>query len=134
MPVFVDTNIFIRFLIRDIEKQAQAAKRLFNRAEKGEVLLVTSSAVVFEVIWTLSSFYKESKDEVIEKITSFLEISTLEVENKELIIESLLIWQEKNIGFIDAYNYLWSQKHEIKSLYSFDKHFDDLPNIKRLEP
>lgn len=134
MPIFVDTNIFIRFLIRDVEKQAQSTKKLFIQAKNGEVSLITSAAVIFEVIWTLSSFYEEPKDEIIGQITSFLDISHLEVENKDLIQESLIIWQQKNIGFIDAYNYIWSQKHGIKSIYSFDKHFDQLPNIRRIEP
>ena len=38
-PVFVDTNVFLRFFVRDVEPFYQKAKGLFEKAEKGEIRL-----------------------------------------------------------------------------------------------
>lgn len=134
MPYFVETNIFLRFLTRDEEKQYQACKRLFRKAGKGELNLITSALVVFEVIWTLFSFYQEPKESIIEKIVSLLNLPNLEVEHKEGFLEALVIWQEKNVDFNDVFNSVWARRQKASAIYSYDKHFDKLPQVPRLEP
>lgn len=132
--VFVDTNIFLRFLARDQEKQYQACRKLFKQAQENKINLITSSLVIFELIWTLVSYYQESKNQIVEKILSLLELSNLRVENREIFFESLLLWQEKNIDFNDAFNFTWAQKKKIRKIYSYDRHFDKLSGIRRSGP
>lgn len=116
--VFVDTNVFLRFLARDQEKQYQACRKLFKQAQENKINLITSSLVIFELIWTLVSHYQESKNQIVEKILSLLELSNLKVENREIFFESLLLWQEKNIDFNDAFNFTWAQKKKIRKMES----------------
>ena len=132
--IFVDTNIFLRFLTRDEEKQYQACRKLFRQAQKGKIKLITSPLVVFELIWTLASYYQEPKEKIVEKILSLLEFPNLEVEQREIFLEALLLWQEKNIDFNDAFNFVWAQKKKVSRICSYDSHFDKLPQILRLEP
>ncbi|MBM3282820.1 type II toxin-antitoxin system VapC family toxin [Candidatus Gottesmanbacteria bacterium] len=134
MKYFVDTNIILRFLTRDEEVQFRACRELFKKAKAGKIDLITSSLVIFEIIWTLISYYEEPKTSVIEKIISLLELPHFTVEHKEIILESLAIWQHKNIKFNDAFNFVWTQKGKIALIYSYDKDFDLLPQIKRIEP
>jgi predicted nucleic-acid-binding protein len=134
MKYFVDTNIFLRFLTRDQEKQYQAIKVFLKNAPQKKINLVTSSLVIFEIIWTLLSYYEETKEDVVDKITSLLELPSLEVEHKEIFLESLTIWQQTNIDFNDAFNYVWARKKNTDAIYSLDKHFDRLPQLSRLEP
>lgn len=134
MQYFVETNVFLRFLTRDEEKQYRSARLLFKKAKKGKIELITSALVIFETVWTLLSYYKQPKEEVIEKILSLLELPSLEVEHKEIFQEALVVWQQNNIDFNDAFNYIWSQKKKVIAIYSYDKHFDKLPQLKRIEP
>ncbi len=53
--VFIDTNIFIRFLTKDDPVKAAACYRLFEQAQRQEIELVTSEAVIAEVVFVLSS-------------------------------------------------------------------------------
>lgn len=131
---FVDTNIFLRFLTRDEEKQYQAVKRLFSQAAKGKISLVTSALVVFELVWTLQSYYDETRESIVEKIIALLNHPNLEVEHRELLMESLIIWPQKNVEFNDCFNYVWAKNQQAKGIYSYDRHFDRLPRIPRLEP
>ena len=66
---FVDTNIFLRYLTADDTLKYSKCKALFERAVSGKEILVTSGMVIAEVIWTLLSYYKVSKEEVIEKVS-----------------------------------------------------------------
>ena len=51
--MFVDTNYFLRYLLKDIPEQHEEAKRLFVAAADGKVELMTTSLVFFEVYWVL---------------------------------------------------------------------------------
>jgi len=131
---FIDTNIFLRFLTRDQEKQYQACRKLFFQAQKGKIKLITTSLVIFELIWTLISYYEDPKEKVVEKVLSLLDFPNLKVEHKTLLFEALLLWQRKNIDFNDAFNFIWAQNKKVEQIYSYDKHFDRLSQIPRVEP
>jgi predicted nucleic-acid-binding protein len=134
MQYFIDTNIFLRFLTKDDKKQFGKCRLLFEKAEKGKINLITSALVIFETIWTLASFYEVPKRDVVEMILSLVELENLEVENKNIIMEALFVWQQENIDFNDAFNYVWAQKKKAKAIYSYDKHFERLTLLPRLEP
>ena len=63
--IFVDTNYFLRFLIDDNFQQAEEAKKLFLDAARGNLELVTSTIVIFEIYWVFKSYYQKTKDEII---------------------------------------------------------------------
>ena len=63
--IALDTNILIRFLLRDDEKQAQAVYRIFQTAEeRGEILFVPL-LVVLETLWVMDSVYRISRREIL---------------------------------------------------------------------
>ena len=53
MKVFVDSNIFLRYLLKDDEKQFAQAEAWIERARRGELTLVVGPPVFFEIAWTL---------------------------------------------------------------------------------
>jgi predicted nucleic acid-binding protein len=55
--VFVDTNVFLRFFVKDVDAQYEKARELFEKAEAGNIRLETSELVVAEIVWVLESFY-----------------------------------------------------------------------------
>ncbi|GAI01965.1 unnamed protein product, partial [marine sediment metagenome] len=44
------------------------------------------------------------------------------------------LYKDKNISFIDAYNYSYMKANGVTEIYSFDRDFDKLKDVKRLEP
>lgn len=133
MTYFIDTNIFLKFLVGDVQKQYKACRNLLKRIKEGKISAATSDLVIFELIWTLNSYYEKPKDEIIEMMHSLLEFPNLEIENKKSFTEALVIWQEKNIEFNEVYNYVWSKNSEVSKVLSYDKHFDKL-DLPREEP
>jgi predicted nucleic acid-binding protein len=66
-PLFVDANVFLRFLTNDVPDQAAIVEDLFHRAAAGELHLVTNATVLAELVWVLESFYGLPRPDVQER-------------------------------------------------------------------
>jgi len=132
--VFVDTNVFLRFLTRDDPAKADKARRLFASAMAGELVLETSLLVIAEIVWTLESFYGLSHDEVADHVTVILATPNLECPHKDLLLEALLAYTGRNVDFIDAYHAVSLGRQRDVSLATFDrKHLRRFPSLDLLD-
>jgi len=131
---FVDANIFIRYLTNDVPEKADACEELFRRAIENRETLFTTDLVIAEIVWVLESFYELPKKEVQDKVEKILNTAHLICPNKELILNALTIYSEKNIDYIDAVNAFILKDKGIRELYSYDSHFDRIDWLTRLEP
>lgn len=128
--VFVDTNLFLRYLTNDVPIQAEAVERLLHQAARGEIQLVTNSLVVAEIVWTLESFYRLTHSDIRTKILAILNTPGLRVFDADLILQAVDDYVSKNVDFIDAYNVSWIQAHHITIAYTFDsRHFNRFDSI-----
>jgi uncharacterized protein len=128
--VFVDTNLFLRYLTNDAPLQAEAVEQLLKKAMTGKVALVTNSLVIAEIVWTLESFYRLSRSEIQEKVLAILNTTGLEVIEKDLVSQAIAGYSEKHVDFIDAYNAAWLLNRGMKVAYIFDrKHFQRFDGI-----
>jgi len=132
---FVDTNLFLRYLTNDLPEQADAVEALFRRAARGEVVLVTSSLVIAEIVWTLESHYHLDRPEVQRLVLAILNTPGLEVAEREVLFRAVFWYVEKNVDFIDAYNAAWMFQQGISGVYTFDKrHFGRFEGMSVLAP
>lgn len=129
----VDSNIIIRFITKDDSKKAEICRQLIERELDSENLLLSDMAMA-EIIWVLESVYKLKKDEIKEKIEAILNSKGLNFQNKILLSEAIIIYSTYNIDFIDAYQSVLMQQNDIDTVYSYDKDYDKLKNINRIEP
>ncbi len=63
--IFVDTNYFLRFFLRDSREQYLIVKQFFLDGASGKIKLFTSLIVLFEVYWVLKSYYGKEKNDLI---------------------------------------------------------------------
>ena len=131
---FVDTNIFLRFLINDDPQKSNACEALFEKAVNGEEVLFTTDMVIAEIIWVLESYYEVDKKSVCEMVEKILNTDNLVCSGKEIIISALTTYREKNIDYIDAYNAFTIKINGIHELYSYDKQCDRMKWLNRIEP
>lgn len=128
--VFADTNLFLRYLTNDIPEQADRVEKLLQCAAAGEVVLVTTALVIAEIVWTLASFYRLSRQQVRDRVLAILNTPGLEVAEPNLLLEAVTNYAAKNVDFIDAYNAAWMVQQQLGTIYSFDrKHFSRFENI-----
>lgn len=131
---FIDTNIFLRYLTRDVPAKYSRCREIFKQAMEGKVELATSAIVIAEIIWTLLSYYKVAKADVIEKISTIVSTRNLYISDRDIIADALLLYSRKNIDFIDAYNAVYMKYHDIEEIYSYDEDFDLIGDILCTEP
>ena len=131
---FLDTNILLRFFTRDDEPKAQQALNLLMRIEQGEEKVITSSLVIFETVFTLQSLYKVPRPIIKEQILSIVSMRNLHLPDKSLYYQAFNLYVTKNISFADAFNAAYMLSERLSHIYSWDRDFDKIEGIVRLEP
>lgn len=95
---------------------------------------MTSSLVIFETIYTLQSFYRVPRLRIKELLLPIISLRNLHLPGKNVYYRALDLFVTKNISFADAYNAAYMIDEEITYVYSWDKDFDKIEGITRLEP
>jgi predicted nucleic-acid-binding protein len=73
MKVTADTNILLRAVTRDDEKQARAAARLLKQAE----LVAISLPCLCEFVWVLNRVYKFKRQDIAAAIEALIEAKNI---------------------------------------------------------
>ena len=134
MRKFLDTNIFLRYLTKDDEEKAYKVLDLLKKIERGEEKAITSSLVIFELIFTLQKYYKLSKEEIRDLVLPLINLRGLKLPYKAVFEKALETFPNTNVSFVDLFNYFFMIYLEVKEIYSYDEDFDKLPEVKRLVP
>ena len=133
--VFVDANVFLRYLTNDVPEQADRVEALLDRAASGGVRLVTSVLVVAEVVWTLGSFYERPKDQVRDAVLALCHTPGLSVEDADALVQAAEWHAEKNVDFADAYHAAWMAAHGLTGVATFNlRHFRRFDDLDAQEP
>ena len=126
--VFVDTNVFLRFLTNDDPVKAKRVEILFRQAIKGQIQLITSLLVMAEIVWTLESFYHLTKTDIASKVEIILNTPNLLCPQAEIIVMALDLYVQENIDFIDAFHAHDLQTQGVSQIATYDhKHFKRVP-------
>lgn len=98
----IDTNVLVRFLVRDDQKQFERARRLIKReVGNGESVLI-SHLVLLETEWVLRSRYSLPKSEIVAIFSSLLDTVELQFEDEPSIENAVFIWKDSSAGFADC--------------------------------
>jgi predicted nucleic-acid-binding protein len=135
MEYLIDSNIFLRFFTNEENKKVlNDCSLLIKGIKVGKLKAATSHLVIAEVVWTLSSVYKTSKENIIKVITTIESLSGLKIKDDFTTGIAHELFKDYSVKYIDA---LIASNPRINSkmcaVISYDKDFDKL-GIKRLEP
>ena len=131
---FLDTNIVLRFLLADDVKKASACEALFLRMQSGREVAVASPLVIAEVVWVLEKFYKHPRGKIVSALVRILSLPGFDVDGKEILMTALGLYEIKNVDFIDAYHAVYATARGLSTIYSYDRDFDKLMGLQRVEP
>jgi predicted nucleic acid-binding protein len=130
----VDTNLLIRYLTGEPEDQAEAARRILLDADAGNTQLRLTSLVIAEVVFVLTGkVYHYEREEVRDALLGILESTNIDVQDREIVISALEIFCTYDIDYVDACLAAEARMTE-RSIASFDKDFDKIPEILREDP
>jgi len=131
---FIDTNLFLRYFTRDDEEKADDVLKLLKKVERNEEKVTTSPLVIFELVFTLESYYKVPRKEIKKLLQPLLNLRGLRLDFRDVFESALELYSQEKLSFADAFNACFMQKREIKEIYSFDEDFDQVEGIDRVVP
>ena len=124
---WLDTNVILRFLLKEDPQLFQAVEPLFLQTEQGDLEIYIHPIIIAEIIWTLESYYEYSKEKIAEVMIQLVEAKGVVVPDKEIIVGALQDYKEKNVDFIDSYLVQYANKKGPLTVYTLDKkHFSRL--------
>lgn len=98
----------------------------------------TSDLAIAEVVFVLSSKrannYGYSRQQVSQVLLPLLSLKNLHIPSKGLYPRIFEIYIIQNIDFIDAYHAALIEISQRSELYSYDRDFDSVQGVKRIEP
>ena len=83
--IAIDTNILIRFLVKDDQKQSELVYQRFKQAESENEILFIPLLVVLEVIWVLQTVYEISDNDILSAIGELLLVPVLRFESQSVV-------------------------------------------------
>jgi len=98
----IDTNILVRFLVRDDEPQFEKARKLIRREVAAGRRVFVSLLVLLETEWILRSRYGLPKAEIIGAVSGLLDAADVQFEDEPTIEEALFVWKDNAGGFADC--------------------------------
>ncbi|SMO57567.1 PIN domain-containing protein [Gracilimonas mengyeensis] len=127
----IDTNILLRYLLRDDEEQYQKALSLFKGI--GNDQFFVNLVVVTEVWWVLDYIYNYKKEELISTFEILLQSKEIVFQEAESIFKALNTYKKSNADFEDCLINQLNENIHAAVTYTFDKKASRLKGMNLLE-
>lgn len=128
----VDTNVLVRFLVRDDEAQFEKARKLIKREIAANGCVFVSQLVLLETEWVLRSRYDLPKSAIVETISGLLDADDLRFEDEPAIEEALFVWKEATADFADCLIGVRNRRLGCRATATFDAKAAKLPGFVTL--
>lgn len=94
----VDSNILLRYIVRDNQEQARVAERFIDNLTPEQPGFICRE-VVLETVWVLEGSYKFSRARIAKELLNLMDEDGIVVENSEDVANALQRYEQSNIKF-----------------------------------
>ena len=113
----LDTNILVRYLTKDDDKQWQQAVEVI---ESGQCFV--ANIVLCELIWVLRGKpYQFSREEISNTLELMLQCSLFEFENRSVVYQALQRFKQGKADFSDYLIGAIAQQFDCRATVTFDR-------------
>lgn len=131
--IALDTNVLLRFLIRDEEGQARAAAGLLQELSVEEPGFI-SREVAIELVWVLKHRYGFERERLASVLNDLLQSEALEVEAAGDVARAAREFRRGGAEIADRLIAAAAKRAGAEPLYTFDRQAAQLPGVTLLEP
>lgn len=132
MKIFIDTNVWLRYVVADDAKMFAEVSSLMQYIENGKVDPYSSSIVLLEVYYVLVSKYKIKKESAFKDIKDILETRNLVLLEQTNFKAAVKIHEESKVKLVDCI--IASQISSSLIFCSYDKEFAKIKRLKLQTP
>jgi predicted nucleic-acid-binding protein len=125
----IDTNVLVRFLVRDEEAQFEKARKLIKREVAAGSTVLVNQLVLLETEWVLRSRYSLAKNLIIQAISGLLDASDVRFEDEPAVEEALFIWKDSAADFADCLIGAKNRRLGCRATATFDMKASKLPGF-----
>lgn len=125
----LDTNLLVRFLVRDDESQFEQARKLIKREVAAGRRVFVNQLVLMETEWVLRSRYAVPKTQIIEAISGLLNAADIRFEDEPVIEEALFTWKDSIADFTDCLIGAKNRRMGCRATVTFDAKASRLPGF-----
>ena len=125
----IDTNVLVRFLVRDDLAQFEQARELINREVSAGNRVVINQLVLLETEWVLRSRYSLTKQQMMETISALLDAPDVQFEDEPAVEEALFVWRDTRADFADCLIGARNRRLGCRATASFDVKAAKLPGF-----
>ena len=133
LPI-LDTNVILRHLLGDDAQQSPRSTALLMQIEQGSLRVRVTDIVIFETVFTLHRRYHLAKKDIAAAVLPLLQLRGIVLPGKRQYEEVFRLFIDLNLPFADAYHAVFAERIGERQVISFDRHFDLIPGIERVEP
>jgi len=119
--VGLDTNVLVRFLVRDDEEQHRAAVDLLARGVASGEPFFIGDVVLAETLWVLGSRYRCDREELAGVIRQLVGAEGLAFESADRVIRALRAFERGSAGLADYLIGERAREAGCKEVYTFDQ-------------
>ncbi|MEI7496682.1 MAG: type II toxin-antitoxin system VapC family toxin [Betaproteobacteria bacterium] len=125
----IDTNVLVRFLVRDEQTQFEKARKLLKREVSSGRRVFINQLVLLEAEWVLRSRYGLTKTQMLETISGLLDAPDIQLEDEPAVEEALFIWRDAKADFADCLIGARNRRLGCKATATFDTKALKLPGF-----
>ena len=130
----LDTNVLVRFLVKDDPKQAASAVAFMREACTADVPCLVNRIVLCELEWVLESAYGYPRSTVAEVLGKILRTGELLVEDADEAWAALRACREQGADFSDCLLGRTNLSRGCEATATFDRNASRLAGFELLEP
>jgi predicted nucleic-acid-binding protein len=129
----LDTNVLVRYLVKDDKKQAERAISYIRKATaEGESCFI-NIIVLCEMVWVLESAYHYKKKDIVSVLEKILVIRNLEIESKDQVRQAIHDYQQGSGDIADYLIGRMNQTQGCEQTATFDRDLKNSPAFILLE-
>ena len=120
--IFIDTNIFIRFLMNDHKEMYEKSRKLFESIADSNETYIVEDSVVAEILHVTTSkkLYNQPRLAIVARLNSILENKNIYHHHKPALLLSLEKYATTNLDFVDCLALAYQELKITSNIISFD--------------
>ena len=124
----IDTNVLVRYLVKDDLEQYQQALSLLKALPK----IYLSPIVLVETVWVLSHFYKVKADKQCNKLRDLLCLNCIMTDDRQAVLSAIEDYAS-GYDFADVMIGHHNTLKKCKTTWTFDRKASKLSEFSRIE-
>ena len=129
--IALDTNVLVRYLVRDDEQQAESARALLESLTLERPGFVCREVVV-ELAWVLERAYGASRERIATILQELVATESLVIEASDDVARAAFRYQAGGPGFSDLMILAAAERSGARPLHTFDRKAARIEGVKLL--